>query len=139
MNVPRSCADSVEFTDSTAFNFMQLPEEQQNEMLEAYFGKRVMVTAFAVSRLAVAISLLHYNYANETDDYALKVSVLNTTEYIIPMIHKAQKVAQSNGVELQFVSSPWSPPAWMKRTNRMQNSLMPASSRGQSFQGMGSL
>lgn len=115
------------FTDSTAFNFMQLPEEQQNEMLEAYFGKSGH--GYSICRLQIGSSdfaISHYNYANETDDYALEsFSIEHDLEYIIPMIHKAQKVAQSNGVELQFVSSPWSPPAWMKRTNRMQNSLMP--------------
>lgn len=115
------------FTDSTAFNFMQLPEEQQTEMLEAYFGQSGH--GYSICRLQIGSSdfaVSHYNYANDTDDYALDgFSIEHDLQYIIPMIKMAQKVAATNGVELQFVSSPWSPPAWMKRTNRMQNSLMP--------------
>lgn len=115
------------FTDSTAFNFMQLPEAQQEEMLESYFGSTGH--GYSICRLQIGSSdfaISHYNYANKTDDYALdSFSIEHDLEYIIPMIQKAKKVAAANGVELQFVSSPWSPPAWMKRTDRMQNSLMP--------------
>lgn len=115
------------FTDSTAFNFMQLPEAQQEEMLESYFGSTGH--GYSICRLQIGSSdfaISHYNYANQTDDYTLdSFSIAHDLEYIIPMIQRAKKVAAANGVELQFVSSPWSPPAWMKRTNRMQNSLMP--------------
>merc|ERR1719399_1696513 len=115
------------FTDSTAFNFMQLPEAQLEEMLESYFGSTGH--GYSICRLQIGSSdfaISHYNYANKTDDYTLdSFSIAHDLEYIIPMIQKAKKVAAANGVELQFVSSPWSPPAWMKRTDRMQNSLMP--------------
>ncbi len=118
------------FTDSTAFNFMQLPEDKQNELLESYFGgKSGHGHRYSICRLQIGSSdfaISHYNYANETNDYNLdNFSIEHDLQYIIPMINKAQKVAAANGVNLEFVSSPWSPPAWMKRTNRMQNSLMP--------------
>ncbi len=115
------------FTDSTAFNFMQLPQDKQEQILESYFGSSGH--GYSICRLQMGSSdfaISHYNYANETDDFALKsFSIEHDLEYIIPMIQMAQKVAAKIGIELQFVATPWSPPAWMKRTNRMQNSLMP--------------
>jgi glucosylceramidase len=115
------------FTDSTAFNFMQLPQDKQEQILESYFGSSGH--GYSICRLQMGssdFSISHYNYANETNDYELNsFSIAHDLEYIIPMIHMAQKVATKIGIELQFVATPWSPPAWMKRNNRMQNSLMP--------------
>eukprot|EP00606_Chrysophyceae_sp_TOSAG23-5_P000699 GSChrysophyteH2.ASY1.ANO1.1189.1 assembled CDS len=121
------------FTDSTAYNFMQLPESEQEEFLNAYFSKDGL--GYSICRLQMGSSdfaISHYNYANVTDDYNLDhFSIEHDLAYIIPMILKAQKVAAENGVKLELLATPWSPPPWMKRTlsgreaARMSNSLMP--------------
>jgi glucosylceramidase len=115
------------FTDSTAFNFQQLPEDKQEEFLNAYFGENGH--RYSLCRLTIGssdFSVSHYNYANVSNDWDLvKFSIEHDMQYIIPMINRAQKVAAKYGNTLQFVASPWSPPAWLKRNNRMVNSMMP--------------
>jgi glucosylceramidase len=115
------------FTDSTAYNFMQLPDDKQEEFLQAYFGKNGH--QYTLCRLTIGssdFSVSHYNYANTTNDYELNsFSIEHDLQYIIPMIQRAQKVAADAGNTLRFLSSPWSPPAWMKRNMRMMNSFMP--------------
>jgi len=44
---------------------------------------------------------------------------------LIPLIQQAQASIASGGAPMQLFSSPWSPPAWMKRNNRMDNSDLP--------------
>jgi len=58
------------FTDSTAFTFMQLPDDKQEELLEAYFGESG--NRYTLCRLTIGssdFSVEHYNYANTTDDW----------------------------------------------------------------------
>ena len=114
------------FTDSTAWLFSQLSEEKQEE---SYFGESGH--KYTLARLQIGSSdfaLEHYNYANSTDDYALdNFTIAHDEAYIIPMIRRAieKRTQAADGGSLLFLSTPWSPPAWMKRNNRMQNSLMP--------------
>lgn len=74
-------------------------------------------------------ALEHFNCDNTTNDYELEdFSIEHDVKYIIPMIRRAagkRAASLSGNSELEFLSTPWSPPAWMKRNNRMSNSLMP--------------
>ena len=115
------------FTDSAAFTFAQLPEDKQEELLQAYFGEKGH--KYSICRLTIGssdFSIEHYNYANISDDWELiNFSIDHDKAYIIPMIKRAQRIAVSHGTELKFIASPWSPPEWLKRNKRMVNSFMP--------------
>ena len=117
------------FTDSTAWLYSNLNDQQKEEFIEAYFGPTGH--KYSMGRLTIGssdFSLDHYNYCNTTDDYELKdFSILHDEAYIIPMILDAQAKVSSyeNSEELKLLSTPWSPPAWMKRNKRMSNSLKP--------------
>ena len=79
-----------------------------------------------------------YNYNMNPDDSTPdydqeKFSIKHDEDKIIPLIHRAQKKAQdgrSDGEGIRFLSSSWSPPAWMKRPylalkGHMRNSAKP--------------
>ena len=49
-------------------------------------------------------------------------SIDHDKDQVIPMVKRAMA---KRGSELKFFSSPWSPPAWMKRNGDMKNSDKP--------------
>jgi hypothetical protein len=56
------------------------------------------------------------------DDFALEsFSIERDRQALLPMIQAAQRMAQAGGRELKLLASPWSPPAWMKDSGRMND------------------
>lgn len=89
-----------------------LEPEKQRIIFDELFGKDGC--GFNYCRLSIGANDFAeswYSY-NETDgDYAMRnFSIDRDRKYIIPAIREAQKRSK----ELQFFSSPWSPPTWMK-------------------------
>lgn len=117
------------FTDSTAWLYNQLSEDKKQEVMSAYFGENGHKYTFC--RLQIGSSdfaVSHYNYNNLTGDYHMEnFTIDHDREYIIPMIQDALETASTRikDKSIKFVSTPWSPPAWLKRNYRMVNSFMP--------------
>jgi O-glycosyl hydrolase len=60
------------------------------------------------------------NYNNKSNDTEmLNFTIAHDETAIIPFILDAQKTAIAAGRTLRFLSSPWSPPGWMKSNRRM--------------------
>ena len=116
------------FTESAAYNFYNLNETYREQILELYWGDTGI--GYTMGRLPINscdFSLTSYNFDDVPGDYELKyfdMNVTHDTEVMIPFILAAMaKVKASNtnkdyvtkpGQYIRLVSSPWSPPPWMK-------------------------
>ncbi|WP_226583482.1 glycoside hydrolase family 30 protein [Halobacillus litoralis] len=107
------------FTEAAAYTLSQISEEQRMEVIESYYHPSKGL-GYSLGRTHIHscdFSLGNYTYV-EDDDHELRTfSIEREHTYVIPMIKDARKV---RGEDLTLLSSPWSPPAWMK-TNREMN------------------
>jgi len=107
------------FTEAAAVTFYRMPPEARAEILRAYFDQQ-QGHGYTLCRTHInSCDFSTGNYAcSEVDgDFDLKhFSIAREKQAIIPMIKEAASVA---GAPLQLFASPWSPPAWMKTTRRM--------------------
>lgn len=101
------------FTESSAYLLHKLSEENQDTLIEAYFGDsgaRYSLTRKHMN--SCDFSLGQYSYAPVEGDTLLRhFSISEDTSDIIPMIKKAMN-ASSDG--FRIISSPWTAPPWMK-------------------------
>jgi len=110
-------------TDSTAQVFASLNSSLQSQVIEALWGPTGQ--QYNLMRLTIGatdFSTSLYNYAETKGDYKMKdFSMAHDEKYIIPMI----KRAQNSNPEMEFLATPWSPPAWLKSNGKMRNSKSP--------------
>lgn len=106
-------------TQSSATVYKGLPVEQQQQIIEAYYGKTGI--GYSTGRLPIHscdFSVDVYTFDDVPDDKALRnfdTEVKYDQELSLPLIHDALKA----NPDLLFYGSPWSPPAWMKDNNDM--------------------
>lgn len=107
------------FTDAAAINFGKLKADKQAEVLRAYFDKEEG-NAYNFCRTNIHscdFSLGNYDYLNGNEDSELEnFSIDCDREYRIPFIRRA---IDQYGESIKLLASPWSPPAFMKDTKRM--------------------
>lgn len=101
------------FTEATGVSIKKLPQEKQEKIAKEYFSKDGL--NYSIGRLPIGssdFSLSSYSYSNKADlsDFTIE----KDDNYIIPIVKSAQKINPN----IQFLSSPWSPPKFMK-TNKM--------------------
>lgn len=112
---------------STCFNLMRLSEPVRNDVLKKIFSETEGI-GMNLMRITIGTSdfcpLPFYSYDDsETPDPTLaKFSTSLDELYIIPAIQAAMRTVKNstNLDELLFFSSPWSGPAWMKTTGKME-------------------
>ena len=102
------------FTESTGYALSTVNEENYNKILDDYFSKDGLNYSFG--RLSIgssdfSLDSYSYSYQNDLSDFSIKRDM----KYVIPTIKSAQK----RNKDLQFVSSPWSPPAFMKDNKKI--------------------
>lgn len=101
------------FTESSGYVFSLLDENKKENLIKDYFSEYGLNYTFG--RLPIGssdFSLKSYSYSNKTD--LSDFNIENDKKYIIPLINKAKKIKQ----DITFLSSPWSPPKYMK-SNKM--------------------
>ena len=107
------------FTEAAALTWQQLAPAQAGALLHAYFDP-VQGHGYTLCRVPMGSSdfgLGNYAHAETPDDFALaSFSIARDRQHILPFIQAAQAVA---GRPLQWLASPWSPPAWMKTSGQM--------------------
>jgi len=117
------------FTESAALVYKQLSPEQQQEILEKYFGADGLGYTLGRTHInSCDFSTENYAFANVPGDIALTsfdTGVARDAEALIPLIKAAQQMIESHGKELKLLATPWSPPAWMKTNGRMDHSDRP--------------
>ena len=105
-------------TDASAETFAKLPEAQQAELLQAYYGtKNGIGYTFARTNInSCDFSSDMYTYVSDGDAELTSFDIGHDEQFKIPLIKKAIEAA---GGKLDLFVSPWSPPAWMKDNGDM--------------------
>lgn len=110
------------FTEASAHNFYKLTEQNRKEIMEAYFGDSGL--RYNVGRIPMNscdFGLGNYAYVKEGDTDLSNFDISHDLEEIIPFIKEAIDVAGENGRTMRFLTSPWSPPAYMKSNKEMNH------------------
>ncbi|MFI3238845.1 MAG: glycoside hydrolase family 30 beta sandwich domain-containing protein [Lachnospiraceae bacterium] len=105
------------FTEACAHTFDHLEEESKEAFVQSYFGEHGLgYNLCRVSIHSCDFGLGNYTYIEEGDAALETFSIAHDEKEIIPLIHRAQACSKD---EISFLASPWSPPAFMKTTNKM--------------------
>ena len=97
------------FTESSGFCFDQLPEEKKIRFIDDYFSDSGLNYTFG--RLPIGssdFSLKSYSYSSKKD--LSDFSIEQDKRYIFPLIKAIINIKN----DINFLASPWSPPAFMK-------------------------
>ncbi len=105
------------FTEATAHTYAGMAAESQKEFVGSYFGNEGL--NYNLCRIPIHscdFSLGNYTYIEEGDASLETFSINHDENEIIPLIKEAQAKSEE---EILFLSSPWSPPAFMKDSSAM--------------------
>lgn len=108
------------FTEAAAYTLAQIPKEDRMKIIESYFDKETGL-GYSLGRTHIHscdFSLENYTYVEDNDAELKTFSIDRELKWVLPLIKDATIVA---GEELTILSSPWSPPAWMKTNNDMNH------------------
>ncbi len=107
------------FTESAAHNYAGMDEEKQKELMTAYFGEAGLRYHFGRLHMnSCDFALGNYTYVEDGDAKLKTFSIEHDRAQIIPMVRAAQ--AECAG-KMEFLVSPWSPPAFMKTNGEMNH------------------
>ena len=101
-------------TEASGYVFSQMDPQTQSRFLELCFGRDG--NRYTLCRLSIQscdFSLVPRAYMARRDDSLAGFSIDDDWAYVLPLV----KAAQGINPALQFMGTPWSPPAWAK-TNR---------------------
>jgi glucosylceramidase len=105
------------FTDAACYTFNQIEEAPREKLFRELFDPKEM--GLNVCRTCIGASdysAKAYSFDDGDADAELKrFSIAHDRDYILPMLRLARKV----NPDLFLLSSPWSPPGWMKSNNSM--------------------
>jgi glucosylceramidase len=101
------------FTDAACHNFNRLDKDSRAHLFHELFDPSEM--AFNVGRTCIGSSdysrkAYSYDESAEPDPTLKNFSIEYDREYILPMLREARSV----NPDIWLLSSPWSPPGWMK-------------------------
>lgn len=111
-------------TDSVASVWSKLEADLQQKVVDLLWGSTGQ--QLNLGRLTIGatdFSTVMYSYAEPHDDYEMRNFTLKHDDES-GFIELAQK-AQAANPQLEWVSSPWSAPSWLKRNADMRNSKSP--------------
>ncbi len=104
------------FTESTGYSLTTVPNNIHNKIMNDYFSKEGLNYNFCrlpIGSTDFSLDSYSYSYKDDLSDF----SIQRDKKYIIPAIKAAQKINQN----IKFLSTPWSPPAFMKNNNNVCN------------------
>jgi glucosylceramidase len=105
-------------TDASAEVFAKLPNNKQQEFLNAYYSQDKGI-GYSLMRTTIHSSDFSsgsYTYIDEGDTTLKTFNIEHDRKYRIPLIKKATETA---GGKITLFASPWSPPAFMKSNKDM--------------------
>ena len=112
-------------TESAVYVFSKLNASAQESLIADLYGENADGTSlrYSTGRLTIGscdFALGYYNYNEMVNDTTMSnFTIAHDEVAIIPFILRAQNATAAAGRPLRFVSTPWSPPAWMKSNNGM--------------------
>lgn len=103
------------FTDSAGYVFSLMPPDLQQRLLETYYGADGIGYTLGRTHMdSCDFSLAHYEAMSDAADTDMaSFSLKRGSQYILPLLHRAQEVHCSR---IPMMVAPWSPPAFMKTT-----------------------
>ena len=106
------------FTEASSSIYKDLKTHKKEEIIESYFGEDGNKYSMARTHInSCDFSLGNYAHVEDENDLELKTFSLERNKIsLIPMISDALKKRKNN---IKIMASPWSPPAWMKTTGKM--------------------
>jgi len=107
------------FTEATTYNYSLLGEANRKQVMEGYFGEDGLRYNMARTHIhSCDFSLGNYTYLKDGDESLDSFSIEHDRDNMIPMIKEAMT---TSATKLQFLASPWSPPAFMKTNGEMNH------------------
>lgn len=107
------------FTEASAHNYMGMSEENKKQVIRDYFSADGLKYNFGrIHMNSCDFGLGNYAYIEEGDKELKTFDIAHDFEEIIPFVHAAQEEAKE---PIQFLMSPWSPPAFMKTNGEMNH------------------
>ena len=106
------------FTEAAAVTLARMTPDKRDEVIKSYYDKEEGL-AYNIGRVHIHscdFALGNYTYVDDHDVALETFSIEHDRELIIPLIKDAMAV-RGSGIDL--LASPWSPPAWMKSNNMM--------------------
>lgn len=104
------------FTESAAYTLSCLSEDEQEKVIENYFGKHGLRYNLGRTHInSCDFAIENYDYVKPGDKKLESFDISREERWVIPMVKKALKHVP----HLKLLASPWSPPAWMKDNNNM--------------------
>jgi glucosylceramidase len=104
-------------TEASAYTYSQMRKEKQEALMNVYFGEQGNNYNFCRLHIQSSdFSLGNSAYVtDETDTELNSFSLAQDEKYVIPFVKEALKKNSA----IQFLGSPWSPPAFMKDSKQM--------------------
>ena len=102
------------FTEATGYALSTVDNEIYNQIIDDYFSENGLNYSFGrlpIGSCDFSLDTYSYSYENDLSDF----SISRDMKYIIPTI----KSALNRNKNIKFISSPWSPPAFMKDNKRL--------------------
>jgi glucosylceramidase len=107
------------FTEAAAVTWRRLGVTRRDELLRDYFDRQ-RGHGYSLCRVHMGscdFALGNYAHVETPGDVELKsFSIERDRDALLPFIKAAQRAA---GETIRLLASPWSPPAWMKTSGRM--------------------
>lgn len=104
-------------TEASGYVFAHMSPETQAEFLDLCFGEDG--NRYSLCRLSIQscdFSLAPRTYMGKRDTSLASFSIDDDWAYVLPLV----KAAQTRNPALQFLATPWSPPAWAKTNFTMK-------------------
>jgi len=101
-------------TQSVGYAISTVPSDISEKILDEYFsinGLNYTLCRLPIGSCDFSLNSYSYSYKEDLSDFNINQDL----QYIIPVIKSAQK----QNSRLTFISSPWSPPAFMKDNNSL--------------------
>ncbi|MYL32004.1 glucosylceramidase [Pontibacillus yanchengensis] len=108
------------FTEATAYTLSQMSEDKRAEVLHKYFDQNEGI-GYNIGRVHIHscdFALENYTYVQEGDVDLATFDISRDHKWVLPLLKDAMKV---KGDTIPLLASPWSPPAWMKTNQDMNN------------------
>ncbi|MGN0156173.1 MAG: glycoside hydrolase family 30 beta sandwich domain-containing protein [Lachnospiraceae bacterium] len=107
------------FTEAAAHNYANMSEAKKKELAKAYFGdKGLRYNLGRVHMNSCDFALGNYTYIEEGDEKLATFTIEHDKKEILPLLHDAQAETMQ---KMEFLLSPWSPPAFMKTNGEMNH------------------
>lgn len=109
-------------TESVGWVLAQIPAAKRQEILRKYYDPKDGI-GYTLARTHINSCDFSLNIwaLDETpgDYYLHNFSLAPMRRWMLPLLHDVQRIAGANRFKL--LASPWSPPAWMKTNNRVDD------------------